>query len=85
MVIRGVASLVPSGCETQPLGRGFGLLHVSCKVWKTRLTQQVSYPLLDKIQPIIIEENTKALSPLKQQVFSLNACLWLLFLPSTLS
>ena len=38
--------------------------------------------LLHKTQPIIIEENTKAVSPLKQQVFSLNACLWLLFLPS---
>ena len=65
-----------------PWGRGCSLLHISYKVWETRLTQQISYPLLHKIQPIIIEENTKAVSPLKQQVFSLNACLWLLFLPS---
>ena len=77
VVIRGVANLVK-----RPWGRGCGLLRISFKVWETRLTQQISYPLLHKIQPIIIEENTKAVSPLKQQVFSLNACLWLLFLPS---
>ena len=73
-------SLMKSLKSWRPWGHGYGLLHISYKVWKTSLTKQIGYLRIHKIQAIIIEENTKALSPSNQQVFSLNACLWLLIL-----
>ena len=66
-----------------PWGRGCGLLHISYKVWETRLTQQISYPFFTKLNLLSLKKTQKPYHPWSNK-YSLwmRACGSILFLPS---
>ena len=56
-------SLMKSLKSWRPWGQGYGLLHISYKVWKTSLTKQIGYLLIHKFNVLSLKKIQKPYHP----------------------